>query len=81
VRLLVIRFVVRLLVIRFGRDENVDAQLEPRRVVDRLVAALGCGEAAFALIEVDAGGHSLLLGERRGRTRLTNLSCAVSIAS
>ena len=50
---------VRLLAIGFGSDEDVDAELEVRRGVDDLVAALAGARAASNQIEVaSTGGRS-----------------------
>jgi hypothetical protein len=44
---------VRLLAVGLGRDEDVDADLEPRRLVDDLVAAAAGGEAPPDLLDLE----------------------------
>jgi hypothetical protein len=43
---------VRLLAIRLGRDENVDADLHARRRMDHLVAAVALREALSNVTDV-----------------------------
>jgi hypothetical protein len=45
---------VRRLAVGLGRDEHVDADLEPRRLVDDLVSTAGLGEAARGRVDVEA---------------------------
>jgi hypothetical protein len=45
---------VRLLAVGLGRDEDVDADLQARRLVDQIVAAVPRGEPALDLCDLEA---------------------------
>ena len=45
--------VVRLLPVGLGSDEHVDADFEPGRGVDDLIAAAACDERALRLVDIE----------------------------
>ena len=49
-------FVVRLLSVRLGGDEHVDADLEPRRAVDDVVAAATLDQCAPRPVHIERVG-------------------------
>src|SRR5436853_583576 len=62
--------VVRLLPVRLGRDEDVDAELETRRLVDDLIPPAGRARPARSAAQAGTAlARSARRGRRRGRTR------------